>query len=56
MSDQSNSAEIDQLVAALDRLEELPVDQHPAAFDEVHTALRAALANAGRVGDPGVSP
>lgn len=53
MSEQSNTAEIDQLVAALDRLEALPVDQHPEAFDEVHTALRDALANAGRAEDHG---
>ncbi|MDQ3155807.1 MAG: hypothetical protein M3Q98_03660 [Actinomycetota bacterium] len=43
---------IDEAIARLDRLDELPVDAHPEIFDEIHTGLRDALANAGRDEDP----
>lgn len=38
-------------IAQLDRLGEVPVDEHPAIFDAVHSRLRDALTHAGRVDD-----
>lgn len=49
-------AQIDLAIGDLDRLDELPVAEHPAVFDEIHAALRDALANAGRDEDPGTAP
>ncbi len=46
------SEPINTLIANLDRLDELPIEQHPAIFDEIHAGLRDALANAGRDEDP----
>ncbi|MGZ5373231.1 MAG: hypothetical protein ACXWDA_05520 [Aeromicrobium sp.] len=43
---------IDDAIARLERLDELPVDAHPEIFDEIHSGLRDALANAGRDEDP----
>lgn len=43
---------IDEAIARLDRLDDQPVDAHPEIFDEIHTRLRDALANAGRDEDP----
>lgn len=39
---------IEQALARLEVLSELPVDQHPAVYDEIHAELRAALTSAGR--------
>ena len=48
----TGNGRIDEAIARLDRLDELPVDAHPDIFDEIHTGLRDALANAGRDEDP----
>jgi hypothetical protein len=53
---QSGNGRIDEAIARLDRLDELPVDAHPDIFDEIHTGLRNALANAGRDEDPSDTP
>lgn len=34
---------VDQAVAALDRLEDLPLDEHVAAFERAHATLRHVL-------------
>lgn len=52
MTEHGNAEPINALIADLDRLDELPIDQHPAIFDDIHSGLRDALANAGRDGDP----
>lgn len=51
----SGNGRIDVAMAQLARLGELPVDAHPAIYDEIHTGLRDALANAGRDEDPSTS-
>lgn len=48
----TGNGRIDDAIARLDRLDELPVDAHPEIFDEIHSGLRDALANAGRDEDP----
>lgn len=48
----SGNSRIDDAMARLSRLDEVPVDAHPEIFDEIHTGLRDALANAGRDEDP----
>lgn len=48
----SGNGRIDDAMALLQRLDELPVEAHPDIYDEVHTRLRDALANAGRDEDP----
>lgn len=48
----SGNGRIDDAMARLARLDELPVDAHPDIYDEIHTGLRDALANAGRDEDP----
>ncbi len=37
---------VDAVLASLERLEELPVGEHPPIFEEAHEALRSALAQA----------
>ena len=39
-------ARLDAAVRGLDALEERPVDQHPAVFDEIHHAMREVLGGA----------
>jgi hypothetical protein len=34
---------VDQVIADLDGLDELPVDEHLAAFERAHSSLRGAL-------------
>lgn len=51
----SGNERIDVAMAQLARLDELPVDAHPPIYDEIHTGLRDALANAGRDEDPSTS-
>ena len=51
----SGNGRIDVAMARLERLDEVPVDAHPAIYDEIHTRLRDALANAGRDEDPSTS-
>ena len=48
----TGNGRIDEAIARLDRLDELSVDAHPEIFDEIHTGLRDALANAARDEDP----
>ncbi len=48
----TGNVRIDDAVARLGRLDELSVDDHPDIYDEIHTGLRDALANAGRGEDP----
>lgn len=48
----TGNGRIDDAIARLARIEELPVDSHPEIYDEIHTGLRDALANAGRDEDP----
>jgi len=38
---------VDEVVASLDRLEELPVSDHVAVFEAAHAGLRDALSRAG---------
>ncbi len=42
----SGTARLDEAVHGLDALDELPVDRHPAVFDEIHHAMREVLAGA----------
>ena len=44
---------VDEAVAGLDRLRELPLDEHPAALESVHDKLREIL---GELGDAGARP
>lgn len=52
MSEQINAEQINSLIADLDQLDGLPIEEHPAIFDGIHASLRDALANAGRDEDP----
>lgn len=45
---------LDEALRRLDALDEVDLDQHPAEFDAIHRALRAALADAGY--DPSGAP
>jgi hypothetical protein len=36
---------VDDALASLDRLDQLPVDDHVAVFESAHDGLRAALAD-----------
>jgi hypothetical protein len=44
---------VDEAVAGLDRLRELPLDEHPAALESVHDRLREIL---GELGDASARP
>lgn len=55
MSEHIDNDQINEAICKLDRLDELPIDQHPAIFDDIHSGLRDALANAGRDEDPAQS-
>jgi hypothetical protein len=41
---QTGHPQVDQATAALDRLDDLPVDEHAGVYDQVDSALRAVLA------------
>ncbi len=41
---------VDAVVASLAGLDELPVDEHVAVFEQAHDALRRTLAGAGQDG------
>lgn len=41
---------VDEAIAGLDALGELPLEEHPAALEAVHDRLREIL---GELGDPG---
>lgn len=44
VSDSANAA-IDNALAPLATLSELPVEEHPAIFDAVHAQLRSTMTN-----------
>jgi len=46
---------VDAVLSSLERLDDLPVGEHPPIFEEAHEALRSALAQA-RDGAPGDQP
>lgn len=46
----TGDARVDQAVAGLETLAELPLDEHPAALEAVHDRLREIL---GELADPG---
>lgn len=37
---------VDEVLRSLDRLDELPLSEHPGAFEQAHESLRAALSQA----------
>jgi hypothetical protein len=39
---------LEEALRRLDALDEVDLEQHPAEFDAIHRALRAALADAGQ--------
>lgn len=40
---------LEDALSRLEALDEVDIDQHPAEFDAIHRALRAALTDAGQV-------
>jgi hypothetical protein len=44
---------VDQAIAGLAALDELPLDEHPAVLEEVHDQLRGILGELGEPGRPG---
>ena len=42
---------LEDALRRLDALDDVDIDQHPAEFDAIHRALRAALTDAGQVPD-----
>ena len=54
-SDATGHPAVDAVLASLERLDDLPVGEHPPIFEEAHEALRSALAQA-RDGSPGTTP
>jgi hypothetical protein len=42
---------LEDALSRLEALDEVDIDQHPAEFDAIHRALRAALTDAGQVPD-----
>ena len=49
----TGDARVDQAVAGLEALAELPLDEHPAALEAVHDRLREILGELGDAGRPG---
>lgn len=45
MTETPNDARLDDAQAKLAALDEQPVEEHPAAYDEVHRALSDVLAD-----------
>ena len=41
--EETGDARVDEATAALDRLGELPLDQHEAVFEDTHARLRQVL-------------
>ena len=41
--EETGEARVDEAIAALDRLGELPVDDHVAVFEDTHARLREVL-------------
>ena len=50
----TGDARVDQAVAGLEALADLPLDEHPAALEAVHDRLREILGELGDAGRPGV--
>lgn len=48
----TGQAAVDAVLDGLSRLDDLPVAEHVAVFDEAHEGLRRALDNAGRTPEP----
>lgn len=46
----TGNEDVDRVVASLARLDELPVAEHVAVFEQAHDALRRTLAGAGHDG------
>jgi hypothetical protein len=44
--------QVDAVLASLDTLSELPVDQHVGVFEAAHAGLREALSGAGQAAEP----
>lgn len=44
---------VDEAIAGLGRLGELPLDEHPAVLEEVHDNLRAIMGELAEPGKPG---
>jgi hypothetical protein len=42
---------LEDALRRLDALDDVDIDEHPAEFDAIHRALRAALSDAGQVPD-----
>jgi hypothetical protein len=49
----TGDARVDQAIAGLAALGELPLDEHPAALEAVHDRLREILGELGDAGRPG---
>jgi hypothetical protein len=49
----TGDARVDQAVAGLEALADLPLDEHPAALEAVHDRLREILGELGDAGRPG---
>jgi len=49
-------AAVDDVLASLDRLDALPVEEHVAVFESAHEGLRAALADGAATADVVRSP
>ena len=47
---------VDEVLASLDRLDELPVAEHVAVFESAHEGLRGALADRPTAAPPADSP
>jgi len=51
----TGDSRVDQAIEGLAALGELPLDEHPAALEEVHDRLREILGELGEPGRPGRS-
>src|SRR5215470_15811124 len=49
----TGDARVDQAVAGLEALADLPLDEHPAVLEAVHDRLREILGELGDAGRPG---
>ena len=49
----TGDARVDQAVAGLEALADLPLDEHPATLEAVHDRLREILGELGDTGRPG---
>lgn len=49
----ASDSRVDEAIAGLARLGELPLDEHPAVLEEVHDNLRAIMGELAEPGKPG---